>query len=430
MTQPKAFGGLGLAPRQAWEAVLEIGRGCSSCAWIVGLRASNVLLLGKFSDQAQRDVFLSGKPTILSLLTGGVGHDIAVERCSGGLMLSGNWRYASGIDVAWAGLLITVPGVGSDAAEQYVVLVSKDAFEIDHASWHVLGMRGTGSKNISLRSTLVPEHRWMSWKAVQAGRKHADCPNTDAVSDYPLNAALAMSVAAPTLGVASAVAEEFRETVKRRINSGTQQHQVEDKIAQIEVACGEATTCSPSSRSRTSSSKLRIPRGRSSESRRLRGQASSSRSRPSHTRKTVASESTSARKWGSTSGRPVESGAPRWSEGKHGILLPVAALDLLHARLPTCRLLPRLGTACERERHHRNLLCFRRTRSRGNHPVWLARRHWRAKGSFVAVFSLARSPKHEGLVGFSRVPSRMRRLPPGCAISLAPRSRSAPRRAG
>ena len=242
MMQPPLFGGLGCAPREAWEAVFEVGKGCGSCAWIVGLNSANILMLGKFSEQAQRDVFLCDKPAIVSMLTGGVGSGVTVERAAGGAMVSGRWRYASGIDVAsWAGLLVPLPDANGGAPDPHVVLVPQDAFAIDHSSWNVLGMRGTGSKDISLKPTFVPEHRWLSWSRLQAGEKHPNCPNHEPIYDYPLNSIFAMSVLAPLLAVASAVAEEFREVVKTRVNSGTQQRQRDDKVAQIEAASGEAT---------------------------------------------------------------------------------------------------------------------------------------------------------------------------------------------
>jgi 3-hydroxy-9,10-secoandrosta-1,3,5(10)-triene-9,17-dione monooxygenase len=241
MTQPRRFGGLELTPAQAWEAVFEVSRGCSSSAWIVGLVAANVLMLGKFSDQAQRDVFLCGKPAIVPMLTGGVGQDVVVKPVDGGATVSGRWRYASGIDVAsWVGLLVPVPS-DEGAAEPHVVLVPVDRFEIDHESWNVLGMRGTGSKDIALAPTFVPEHRWARWSVLQAGEQHPDCGNDEALYHFPLNAAFALSIAAPTLGVASAVAEEFRSIVKGRVGSGTKQQQAQDKLAQILVASGEAT---------------------------------------------------------------------------------------------------------------------------------------------------------------------------------------------
>ncbi|MGH9682986.1 MAG: hypothetical protein ACRD4S_05180 [Candidatus Acidiferrales bacterium] len=176
------------------------------------------------------------------MLTGGVGIDIASERVNDGVLLSGRWRYASGIDIAsWVGLLAPVAAEAGGAEELYVLLVPKEAFSIDHSSWNVLGMRGTGSKDIALRPTFVPEHRWLGWSQLQAGRKHATCPNDGPLYDYPLNSAFAMSVLAPLIGVASSVAEEFCEVVKTRVSGITQLRQRDEKSAQVEVARGEAT---------------------------------------------------------------------------------------------------------------------------------------------------------------------------------------------
>ena len=242
MTQPPHFGGLGMTPGEAWEAVFEVAKGCGSCAWIVGLNTANILMIGKFSEAAQRDVFLSGKPAVVSMLTGGVAVGATVERVQGGVVLNGRWRYASGIDVAsWAGLLVSLPAHNGEAQGPHVVLVPKEEFSIDDSTWNVLGMRGTGSKDIYLKNAFVPEHRWLSWTELQAGKKHPTCPNQEAIYEYPLNSVFAMSVLAPTLGVASAVAEEFVEVVKSRVSGATQLRQCEDKVAQIEVAMGEAT---------------------------------------------------------------------------------------------------------------------------------------------------------------------------------------------
>jgi alkylation response protein AidB-like acyl-CoA dehydrogenase len=242
MTQPPRFRGLGMSPRQAWQTVFEVARGCGSCAWIVGLNAANVLMLGKFSEAAQADVFQNGKPAIISMLTGGVGTDVTVQRVSGGVLLSGKWRYASGIDVAsWVGLLVGLPGTNGGSPELWVLLVPAQDFRIDHSSWNVLGMRGTGSKDVYLNNVFVPEHRWLSWTELQAGKKHPTCPNAEAIYEFPLNSVFAMSVLAPTLGVASAVVEEFVELVKTRVSGATQQRQRDDKVSQIEVATADAT---------------------------------------------------------------------------------------------------------------------------------------------------------------------------------------------
>lgn len=244
LTLPPRYGGRGLAPRIAWHATMELAAGCGSCAWVHGLGSANVLMVGKFSKAAQDEVFGSDRPAIIPMLTGGVGHDIVARREPGGVVLSGRWRYASGIDVAsWVGLLVPLPSEGGEdrgPGEPHVVLVPQHAFTIDPDSWQVLGMRGTGSKDIALAPTFVPEHRWMRWAALQAGERHPECPNREPVYDFPLTTVFAMSVLAPTLGVASAVVDEYAGIVRERVASGTREHAIADKTTHVELAQARA----------------------------------------------------------------------------------------------------------------------------------------------------------------------------------------------
>jgi 3-hydroxy-9,10-secoandrosta-1,3,5(10)-triene-9,17-dione monooxygenase len=235
LTRPSRFGGLGVSPRFAWKATFNVALACSSSAWLAGLTSANIIMLGKFSAEAQREIFAPGVSPIVPMLTGGVGQEIQIATVDGGILLSGRWRYASGVDVSdWLGLLINIPN-GDGPPTPHVVLVPQSEFVIDHHSWRVMGMRGTGSKNITLGKTFVPAHRFMNWSELQAGNKHPTCPNTEPLYDFPLNTANAMSVLAPTLGVANACGEECVKIMRGRISSGNQQAQINDKIAQVDA---------------------------------------------------------------------------------------------------------------------------------------------------------------------------------------------------
>ena len=241
LMRPTRFGGLGVSPRFAWEATFNVAFGCSSSAWLAGLTSANIIMLGKFAADAQREIFAPGVSPIVPMLTGGVGQDIKIEPVEGGVVLGGRWRYASGVDISdWLGLLVNIPGSGEVPAP-HVVLVPQSEFAIDHTSWRVMGMRGTGSKNIALSKAFIPSHRFLSWAELQAGNKHPTCPNTEPVYEFPLNTANAMSVLAPTLGVASACSEECIKIIRGRVSSGNQQAQINDKIAQVDAGSSAAT---------------------------------------------------------------------------------------------------------------------------------------------------------------------------------------------
>lgn len=241
LMRPSRFGGFGVSPRFAWEATFHVARGCSSSAWLAGLTSANILMLGKFSAEAQKEIFAPGVSPIVPMLTGGVGQDIRIEPVEDGIVLGGRWRYASGVDISdWLGILVNIPSKDSTPAP-HVLLVPQSEFSIDHQSWRVTGMRGTGSKNITLGKAFVPSHRFMSWAELQTGKKHPSCPNTEPAYDFPLNTANAMSVLAPTLGVASACSEESIKIIRARVSSGNQQAQINDKIAQVEAGTSAAT---------------------------------------------------------------------------------------------------------------------------------------------------------------------------------------------
>ncbi len=89
LMRPQRFGGFGVSPRYAWEATFNIASGCSSSAWLAGLTSANIIMLGKFSADAQREIFAPGVSPIVPMLTGGVGQDIKIEPAEGGIVLSG-----------------------------------------------------------------------------------------------------------------------------------------------------------------------------------------------------------------------------------------------------------------------------------------------------------------------------------------------------
>jgi 3-hydroxy-9,10-secoandrosta-1,3,5(10)-triene-9,17-dione monooxygenase len=241
LTVPVRLGGLGLVPHQAWRVIIELARGSASAAWVVSLCAGSHLSLARMSDAMQRQLFCGPAPAIASVLTGVPPRGFCAEPAEGGLVVSGEWGYASGIDAAaWVGILIP----GSDGAETRFGLVPQDRFIIDHASWNVLGMRGTGSKTVRLPPTFVPDACMMAWPLMQAGGTHPDCSSTSLLDAYPTNPLFAMSILAPTLGVASAIIDEFRLLIARRRNgpfdAAREAHLVSayaEAAAQVSIAC-------------------------------------------------------------------------------------------------------------------------------------------------------------------------------------------------
>jgi 3-hydroxy-9,10-secoandrosta-1,3,5(10)-triene-9,17-dione monooxygenase len=233
ITRPVSAGGYAMSPSVLWAVTREIGRGCGSTAWIMSLLGLHPWLVGMFEPHAQDEVFADGD-AIVPVLTGGVGRDLEVRAVASGYEVSGLWRYASGIDVAtWVIAMVPLPR--GDAMEPHLVLVPKGEFRIDHASWNVLGMRGTGSKDVRLERGFVPTHRVVSWSDAQRGIYPGAAINREPAYRAPLNGLFAMSTAAAVVGVASGAVDHFVDAVRTRTVIGTGQRQIEDKAAHLEA---------------------------------------------------------------------------------------------------------------------------------------------------------------------------------------------------
>ena len=233
ITQPASAGGYAMRPSVLWAVAREIGRGCGSTAWIISLLGLHPWLVGMFAPQAQDEVFADGD-AIVPVLTGGVGRDLDVKAVAGGYEISGLWRYASGIDIAtWVIAMVPLPC--GRTMEPHLILVPKQMFAIDHTSWNVLGMRGTGSKDVRLERAFVPAHRTASWVDAQRGVYPGSTINREPAYRAPLNGLFAMSTAAGVVGVASGAVDHFVESVKARVVVGTGQRQIDDKAAHLEA---------------------------------------------------------------------------------------------------------------------------------------------------------------------------------------------------
>lgn len=239
--QSRANGGYGMRPSVLWRVTRELARGDSATAWIHGLAGLHPWVVGMFEPRAQDEVFAHGRDAVAIALTGNVGRGVKATRESEGYRVTGKWSYASGIDIAdWVFPLVEVPA-GDGGTEQRLLLVPQSGFRIDHESWNVFGMRGTGSKDVFLSHEFVPFHRTVRWTDVLNGEFPGRARNTDPMYGMPHTSLFVMSVAAPIIGVACGVLDIYIETLRKRVPAGTGVPQNEDRFSLAELGKAAST---------------------------------------------------------------------------------------------------------------------------------------------------------------------------------------------
>jgi alkylation response protein AidB-like acyl-CoA dehydrogenase len=73
-----------------------------------------------------------------------------VEVVDGGIKIVGSWPWASGVDsAAWLILSVLIPGKDTPPTLAWCLVPVRDVI-VDHDSWNVSGLQGTGSKTVAI----------------------------------------------------------------------------------------------------------------------------------------------------------------------------------------------------------------------------------------------------------------------------------------
>jgi resorcinol 4-hydroxylase (FADH2) len=165
--QPQRFGGYEYGPAELAQIGFELGRACGSTGWCGTLAVCFGWKMAFFPLEAQQEVY--DNPD--NLLAVSYTPSPKVEEVDGGYRISGSWPYASGVDsAAWLILSVLIPGKGTPPTVAWC-LVPVSEVAIDHDSWNVSGLEGTGSKTVAIFDpAFVPKHRVLPMGAVFSGK--------------------------------------------------------------------------------------------------------------------------------------------------------------------------------------------------------------------------------------------------------------------
>ena len=152
---PLSLGGAEADPVTQIEVIEALAYIDASAGWCVMIGATSIGQPGAFAgDDAVAEIFADGRIPTAAGSTALRGKAIPVE---GGYILSGRWPFASGVRHAeWmtAGATVQTDEDAEGVNRTLVFPVSKGHI---HDNWHVTGLEGSGSNDISVSALFVPE---------------------------------------------------------------------------------------------------------------------------------------------------------------------------------------------------------------------------------------------------------------------------------
>jgi 3-hydroxy-9,10-secoandrosta-1,3,5(10)-triene-9,17-dione monooxygenase len=232
--QPKRYGGYELDPGTFYQAVIDIGTVCSSSAWVLGVVGIHNWHLGLFDARAQEDVWQDDPQVLLSTSLAPTGTVTCVD---GGFRLRGRWSFSSGCDFCqWVVLGGMVPArQEGEPPALHAFLVPRSDYTIDD-NWHVMGLCGTGSKDIVVADAFVPAYRALSYPDMFYLRCPGIAVNTAPIYRLPFGSVFPYAIATPAVGTALGALHTFREQTQSRVSAREKMPVTEDPFVQIDLS--------------------------------------------------------------------------------------------------------------------------------------------------------------------------------------------------
>jgi alkylation response protein AidB-like acyl-CoA dehydrogenase len=229
MLVPEEYGGLEMHPRDFVQVLKLLSMGDGSAGWNAMIGGTTGVLSASLPDEFAREIY--GKPGVLTVgVTAPVGRADIVE---GGYRVSGRWPFGSGSQNAdWicGGCFIYDNNdqvIGKYGPESQLMMFEANQVNIED-TWHVAGLKGTGSHHFNVENQFVPKGR----SVILGARARVQRP----LYQFPLLGLLALGVSSVSLGLGYKALNAFKDLAGVKSPTGSKRKLIDRPAVQADVA--------------------------------------------------------------------------------------------------------------------------------------------------------------------------------------------------
>lgn len=216
MLQPARFDGLESDPVDFFTAVKMIASADGSTGWISSVLGVHPWQVALFADEAQQAVW--GEDTSVRLSSSYAPTGKAVQT-DGGYRLSGKWSFSSGsAHASWVLLGGLVFNEDGNVVDFKTFMVPREKYEILDV-WNVVGLRGTGSNDILVEETFIPEAFTLSMSDTGRCYGPGQEQNTSDLYKLPFHSLFTSTITTPIVGMAKGAYAEHVEMQQQRVRA-------------------------------------------------------------------------------------------------------------------------------------------------------------------------------------------------------------------
>ncbi|WP_166391543.1 acyl-CoA dehydrogenase family protein [Nocardioides ochotonae] len=219
--QPVEYGGLAAHPADFAQAVMEVAQGCGSSGWVCGVGGVHPWEMALMDRKLQDEVWGTDQDTWIAspYMPSGVATEV-----DGGYVLNGHWQFSSGTDHCDWVFLGAVVGDREGRPVQpframHVVLPRAD-YTILEDSWDVIGLRGTGSKDVVVKGAFIPAYRTIGTEEVTEGEVAAvRAGRTESLYKLPFWTMFPLGITSAVIGIAEGALRAHLDYQRDRVSA-------------------------------------------------------------------------------------------------------------------------------------------------------------------------------------------------------------------
>ncbi|MEU9806669.1 acyl-CoA dehydrogenase family protein [Mycobacterium sp. NPDC050853] len=238
LLQTKKYGGYEVHPREFAETVMTTASLDPASGWICGVVGVHPWQVAFADPKVAEEMWSEDQDVWMASPYAPTGIAKPVD---GGYVFNGRWQFSSGTDHCdW----IILGALRGDADGKplmppkmlHMILPRKD-YEIVEDSWNVVGLRGTGSKDIVVKDAFVPSYRVMDGDEVIDGTAQRKAGMTDTLYRMPWSTMFPLGISSAVIGIAEGALAAHLDYQRERV--GAQGTAVKDD-PYVLFAIGEA----------------------------------------------------------------------------------------------------------------------------------------------------------------------------------------------
>jgi len=170
LLQPAKYNGYEVHPREFAETVMATASLDPAAGWINGVVGVHPYQLAYADPRVAEEIWGNDVDTWVASPYAPQG---VAKPVDGGYIFNGRWQFSSGTDqcewIILGAMLGDSDGKPLMPPQMLHMILPRKDYEIVEDSWNVVGLRGTGSKDVIVKDAFVPTYRTMDATEVMDG---------------------------------------------------------------------------------------------------------------------------------------------------------------------------------------------------------------------------------------------------------------------